>query len=278
MYYMAVPPFLYAQICSALRPVAASAQASAQASAKASPLCGPTVTSSQGEPSMSSLSLHEGGDNSASVGPFAAAAAVAAATSSAEQSSEERFSNGEERDQLAALADPLDGIETVERFVLEKPFGRDSASCAAMIRELAFIPEEARRMHAACTPHARRMHAACTLRIATLAPPPPSPSPEPPLRPHALPHASIPWQELYRIDHYLGKELVMNLLVLRFANVCFQAIWNRQHIKGVQVIFKEDFGVEGRAGYFDQYGMIRDVMQNHLLQARRATRAAPAMG
>ena len=70
----------------------------------------------------------------------------------------------------------------------------------------------------------------------------------------------------------------MNLLVLRFANVCFQAIWNRQHIKGVQVIFKEDFGVEGRAGYFDQYGMIRDVMQNHLLQARRATRAAPAMG
>jgi glucose-6-phosphate 1-dehydrogenase len=215
MYYMAVPPFLYAQICSALRPVAASAQASAQASAKASPLCGPTVTtSSQGEPSMSSLSLHEGGDASASVGPFAAAAAVAAATSSAGQSSEERFSNGEERDQLAALADPLDGIETVERFVLEKPFGRDSASCAAMIRELAFIPEE----------------------------------------------------ELYRIDHYLGKELVMNLLVLRFANVCFQAIWNRQHIKGVQVIFKEDFGVEGRAGYFDQYGMIRDVMQNHLLQ------------
>ena len=71
---------------------------------------------------------------------------------------------------------------------------------------------------------------------------------------------------------------MMNLLVLRFANVCFQAIWNRQHIKGVQVIFKEDFGVEGRAGYFDQYGMIRDVMQNHLLQARRATRAAPAMG
>ena len=70
----------------------------------------------------------------------------------------------------------------------------------------------------------------------------------------------------------------MNLLVLRFANVCFQAIWNRQHIKGVQVIFKEDFGVEGRAGYFDQYGMIRDVMQNHLLQARRATRAAPAIG
>ena len=165
MYYMAVPPFLYAQICSALRPVAASAQVSAQASARASPkvspLCGPSVAaSSQGEPLMSSLSLHEGGAAPAPVGPFAAAAAAAAATSAAGQSREERFSNGEERDQLAALADPLDGIETVERFVLEKPFGRDSASCAAMIRELAFIPEEARRMHAACAPHARRMHTA----------------------------------------------------------------------------------------------------------------------
>ena len=114
---------------------------------------------------MSSLSLHEGGAAPAPVGPFAAAAAAAAAASAAGQSREERFSNGEERDQLAALADPLDGIETVERFVLEKPFGRDSASCAAMIRELAFIPEEARRMHAACTPHA------------DCASPPPAPTP-----------------------------------------------------------------------------------------------------
>jgi len=59
---------------------------------------------------------------------------------------------------------------------------------------------------------------------------------------------------------------VMNLLVLRFANVCFGAVWNRQHIKSVQVIFKEKIGAEGRAGYFDEYGIIRDVMQNHLLQ------------
>jgi len=73
-------------------------------------------------------------------------------------------------------------------------------------------------------------------------------------------------EQSYFIDHYLGKELVMNLLVLRFANVCFGAIWNRQHIKSVQVIFKEKIGLEGRAGYFDQYGIIRDVMQNHLLQ------------
>ena len=73
-------------------------------------------------------------------------------------------------------------------------------------------------------------------------------------------------KETFYIDHYLGKELVMNLLVLRFANVCFGAVWNRQHIKSVQVIFKEKIGAEGRAGYFDQYGIIRDVMQNHLLQ------------
>ena len=52
----------------------------------------------------------------------------------------------------------------------------------------------------------------------------------------------------------------------RFANVCFQSIWNRQHVKAVQVIFKEDFGTDGRGGYFDKYGIIRDVMQNHLLQ------------
>mmetsp|Transcript_10861 Transcript_10861/g.30140 ORF Transcript_10861/g.30140 Transcript_10861/m.30140 type:complete len:334 (+) Transcript_10861:1072-2073(+) len=68
------------------------------------------------------------------------------------------------------------------------------------------------------------------------------------------------------MDHYLGKELVMNLLVLRFANIAFGALWNRHAIKAVQVIFKEKRGVEGRGGYFDQYGIIRDVMQNHLLQ------------
>ena len=58
----------------------------------------------------------------------------------------------------------------------------------------------------------------------------------------------------------------MNLLVLRFANVCFEGIWSRQHIKCVQVIFKEAHGTLGRGGYFDRYGMIRDVLQNHLLQ------------
>jgi glucose-6-phosphate 1-dehydrogenase len=72
--------------------------------------------------------------------------------------------------------------------------------------------------------------------------------------------------QTYRIDHYLGKEVIQNLIVLRFANRVFEPLWNRQHIESVHVCFKEDFGVEGRAGYFDQYGIIRDILQNHLLQ------------
>ncbi|KAL1499475.1 hypothetical protein AB1Y20_011678 [Prymnesium parvum] len=142
LYYMAVPPFLYADICSALRTCRAEAFDAAPADAD------------------------------------------------------------------------KDALWPVERFVLEKPFGRDSASCAALFSQLSMVSEE----------------------------------------------------ETFRIDHYLGKELVLNLLVLRFANVCFQSIWNRAHVKAVQVIFKEDFGTDGRGGYFDEYGIIRDVMQNHLLQ------------
>ncbi|KAL0377338.1 UNVERIFIED_CONTAM: Glucose-6-phosphate 1-dehydrogenase, cytoplasmic isoform [Sesamum radiatum] len=72
--------------------------------------------------------------------------------------------------------------------------------------------------------------------------------------------------QIYRIDHYLGKELVQNLLVLRFANRFFLPLWNRDNIANVQIVFREDFGTEGRGGYFDQYGIIRDIIQNHLLQ------------
>ncbi|KAK3023600.1 hypothetical protein RJ639_044060 [Escallonia herrerae] len=72
--------------------------------------------------------------------------------------------------------------------------------------------------------------------------------------------------QIYRIDHYLGKELVQNLLVLRFANRFFLPLWNRDNIDNVQIVFREDFGTEGRGGYFDQYGIIRDIIQNHLLQ------------
>ena len=64
-------------------------------------------------------------------------------------------------------------------------------------------------------------------------------------------------QEIYRIDHYLGKEMVQNLLVLRFANVMFHRIWNRDSISSVTISFKEPIGTEGRGGYFDEFGIIR---------------------
>ncbi len=142
--------------------------------------------------------------------PAAAAAAAPSAASAAAASA----ATDETPAPLAENSQHRPTVRTRERFVLEKPFGRDTASFVELSSELSMLAEE----------------------------------------------------ETYRIDHYLGKELVMNLLVLRFANVCFGAIWNRQYIKNVQVIFKEDFGIEGRGGYFDEYGIVRDVLQNHLLQ------------
>jgi len=101
------------------------------------------------------------------------------------------------------------------RVVVEKPFGRDSASSKELVSGLAKVLKE---------------------------------------------------EEQYRIDHYLGKEMVQNLLVMRFSNLAFQPLWNRNYIKNVIISFKEPFGTEGRGGYFDKIGIIRDVMQNHLLQ------------
>lgn len=73
-------------------------------------------------------------------------------------------------------------------------------------------------------------------------------------------------EQMYRIDHYLGKEMVQNLMTLRFGNRIFAPTWNRDNIASVQITFKEPFGTYGRGGYFDTFGIIRDVMQNHLLQ------------
>jgi len=73
-------------------------------------------------------------------------------------------------------------------------------------------------------------------------------------------------EETFRIDHYLGKEMVKNLLVLRFANIAMGAAWDKNSISNVQITFKEPFGTEGRGGYFDEFGIIRDILQNHLLQ------------
>jgi len=73
-------------------------------------------------------------------------------------------------------------------------------------------------------------------------------------------------EQTYRIDHYLGKEVVQNLQVLRFANLVFETIWNSDFIESVSISWKEDAGVGERGGYFDHYGIIRDVVQNHLAQ------------
>ncbi|KDQ64510.1 hypothetical protein JAAARDRAFT_28148 [Jaapia argillacea MUCL 33604] len=103
----------------------------------------------------------------------------------------------------------------VNRMIVEKPFGKDTASCRELLTSL-------------------KQH----------------------------------WteDETYRIDHYLGKEMVKNLLVLRFANVAMGAAWDKNSISNVQITFKEPFGTEGRGGYFDEFGIIRDILQNHLLQ------------
>jgi len=103
----------------------------------------------------------------------------------------------------------------VNRIIIEKPFGKDTASCRELIGAVKQNWTE---------------------------------------------------DETFRIDHYLGKEMVKNLLVLRFANVSMGAAWDKNHISNVQITFKEPFGTEGRGGYFDEFGIIRDILQNHLLQ------------
>lgn len=73
-------------------------------------------------------------------------------------------------------------------------------------------------------------------------------------------------ENIYRIDHYLGKEMLQSLFVMRFANSLLAPVWNRSSVASVQITFKEDFGTEGRGGYFDHYGIIRDMIATHLTQ------------
>ena len=76
----------------------------------------------------------------------------------------------------------------------------------------------------------------------------------------------FPPESIFRIDHYLGKETVQNILAMRFANTLFEPIWNANYVDHVQITMAEDIGIEGRAGYYDGIGAARDVIQNHLLQ------------
>ena len=76
----------------------------------------------------------------------------------------------------------------------------------------------------------------------------------------------VPERQIYRVDHYLAKDTIRNLLVLRFTNAIFEPIWNRRYVDNVQVTAAESLGIEGRGGYYDSSGVVRDMLQNHVLQ------------
>lgn len=110
------------------------------------------------------------------------------------------------------------------RIVIEKPFGHDLASAAALSQQLQTV---------------------------------------------------FPEKDIYRIDHYLGKETVQNILAFRFANGIFEPLWNRRYIRQVQITAAESIGVEDRGGYYEESGALRDMIQNHLLSVLATTAMEP---
>jgi glucose-6-phosphate 1-dehydrogenase len=91
-------------------------------------------------------------------------------------------------------------------------------------------------------------------------------------------HEALDERQIYRIDHYLGKETVQNIMVFRFANSVFEPIWNRRYVDHVQITAAETVGVENRGGYYDRAGVVRDMFQNHLLQLLCLTAMEPPVG
>jgi glucose-6-phosphate 1-dehydrogenase len=91
-------------------------------------------------------------------------------------------------------------------------------------------------------------------------------------------HSVFPESAVYRIDHFLGKEEVQNLLYFRFANSFLEPIWNRTHVASVQITMAEDFGVQGRGRFYDEVGALRDVVQNHLFQVVALLAMEPPLG